>query len=96
MNYERNDTTNTSLLVNNKLSSIIIPPQSIVKKSQTVFYKESLTKDQVIEPLDKQREQVIAMEKELFGCINLEWGVDIITEDVPILQNEKYYYIHLV
>jgi pimeloyl-ACP methyl ester carboxylesterase len=96
MNYERNDTTNTSLLVNNKSLSTIIPPQALVKKSQTIFYKESLTKDEVIEPLDEQREQVFAMEKELFACMNLEWGVDIITEDVPIIQNENCYYIHLV
>ena len=33
----------------------------------------------------------------MYKCINLEWGVDIITEDIPIIDSEnKNYYIHLL
>ena len=71
-------------------------PVDYQKRSQTILYKERMKSDKVLSPLDNQREQVFEMEKELFASMNLEWGVDIITEDVPILQDEEYYYIHLV
>ena len=95
MNYEGNDTTNTSILVNSITPN---PSKSKIeyKKSQTIYIKESLMKEVIHNPLVEQREEVFKLEKELFESFNLEWGVDIITEDVPILQGEHYCYIHLL
>ena len=95
MNYEGNDTTNTSILVNNITP---YPSNSKIeyKKSQTIYIKESLMKEIIQNPLVEQREEVFKLEKELFESFNLEWGEDIITEDVPILQGENYCYIHLL
>ena len=95
MNNERNDITNTTLSLNYQRPRNIFP-SDYQKRSQTIFYKERMKTDQVLGPQEDLREQVFTMEKELFASMNLEWGVDIITEDVPILQDEEYYYIHLV
>ena len=95
MNNERNDITNTTLSLNYQRPRNIFPVD-YQKRTQTIFYKERMKNDQVLGPQEDLREQVFTMEKELFASMNLEWGVDIITEDVPILQDEEYYYIHLV
>lgn len=49
------------------------------------------------EPLPEYKSQVTTLEKELFQCLNLEWGVDIISEDVPLIdEDHKNYYIHML
>ena len=95
MNNERNDITNTTMSLNAQRPRNIFPVD-YQKRSQTILYKERMKSDKVLDPQEDQRQQVFEMEKELFASMNLEWGVDIITEDVPILQDEEYYYIHLV
>ena len=98
MEHQRNvNETDSSLVLRNQTSNILGLNNSMLKRSQTVIYKESLIQDNVVLPLFQQREIVFKLEKELFECLNLEWGVDIITEDVPIIDNiHKDYYMHLL
>ena len=89
--------TNTSLIFQKQLSSGIPLPPVLYKKSQTIYQKESRMGDTVLDPLSEQREEVFLLEKELYECINLKWGIDIISEDVPIIDgNNENYYIHLL
>jgi pimeloyl-ACP methyl ester carboxylesterase len=51
----------------------------------------------IIDPLPQFHTQVIPLEKELFQNINLEWGVDIISENIPLIdENNNNYYIHML
>ena len=89
--------TNTSLIFQKQPSSGIPLPPVLYKKSQTIYLKESRMGDTVLDPLSEQREEVFLLEKELYECINLKWGIDIISEDVPIIDGTNdNYYIHLL
>ena len=90
--------TQTSLMLQNKGSSTLPPlPQILYKKSQTIYIKDTIKDDLILEALEAQRHEVFLLEKELFSCLNLKWAEDIITEDVPIMDDiNGNYYIHLV
>ena len=78
--------TNSNLMPNNS-SSILgnsVHPPLMTKKSRTISIKESHTNDIILEALTRQRKEVFSLEKDLYGCLNLQWGEDIITEDIPI------------
>ena len=68
------------------------------EKSSTKDIKEKIKNDKIKEPLEKYKSQVFPLEKELFECINLEWGKDIISEDIPLIDDidHKNYYLHLI
>ena len=61
------------------------------KKNSIEEIKEQLKRTKTLEPLDKYESQVIPLEKELFENLNLEWGVDIISENIPLTDDKKYY-----
>ena len=103
MNNNLQTKTSTSLIfpqssytnVSN-ISTTPLPPV-LYKKSQTIFLKESHINDLVLDALHEQREEVFLLEKQLYECLNLKWGVDIITEDVPIIDGvHEEYYMHLL
>ena len=86
-------------------------PQNILKNQTTNFsskipeedknsiyhIKQSLKASKIEEPLDKYRSQIIPLEKELFSNINLQWGIDIISEDIPLINKEhNNFYIHVI
>ena len=94
------DLTNKSLILYNRTSNsqeIMPPPPVLYKKSQTIYIKESLKNDVVLEALNEQRQEVFEIEKELYSCLNLQWNIDIVTEDIPIVDNVNgNYYMHLL
>ena len=59
--------------------------------------KEKFKTHIIKEPLLEYKSQVIPLEMELFKSLNLEWGVDIISEDIPLIDEEhKNYYMHMI
>ena len=89
--------TNSYIIIKNQISNKIDLQESRYKKSQTLFIKESHVHDDIILPSLEQRDEVFNLEKELFGCLNLKWGIDFITEDIPIVDGtNNNYYMHLV
>ena len=65
--------------------------------SSTFNLKEERKNDKVKIPLEQYKSKVAPLEKELFECLNLKLGEDIISEDMPLLDdnNNSNYYIHL-
>ena len=93
------DLTFSTFLPNNKSSNIDInqPPREIYKKSQTIYIKQSHANDLIVEALKDQRKAVFHLEKDLYECLNLQWGEDVITEDIPIIDGiHENYYMHLL
>ena len=88
-----------SILMPKNSSNIIgnsIPPL-MSKKSRTISIKESHANDIILETLTQQRQEVFNLEKDLYECLNLQWGEDIITEDIPIIDGiHENYYMHLL
>ena len=69
----------------------------IYKKTQTIFLKKTYESDRIISPLTEQRKKVFDIEKQLYESLNLQWDIDIITEDVPIIDDvHDDYYMHLL
>ena len=93
------DLTNKSLMIpelNINQNNKALPP-FLYKKSQTIYIKESHINDFVLSALTEQREKVFLLEKELYECLNLQWNIDIITEDIPIIDGiHENYYMHLL
>ena len=92
------DLTSFSIINNHQASNSIsnINQSQIDDKSSTFYFKEKIKNDFIREPLNEYKSQVFPLEKELFESINLKWGIDIISEDMPIIdQNHNNYYIHM-
>ena len=88
--------TNSSFMVNKTEQEIILNQlQDSKKKNSIEIIKEELKKTKIEEPLEKYKSQVVPLEIELFKNLNLEWGVDIISEDIPLIDDKKYY-CHLI
>ena len=69
----------------------------VYKRNQTIFLRKEHLDDKVLSPLSEQRDKVFQLERKLYESINLQWDVDIITEDVPIIDNvHDDYYMHLL
>ena len=70
---------------------------SLEEKNSIYYIKQELKKEKVVEPIDKYKSQIIPLEKELFENLNLEWGVDIISEDMPLIDKKhNNYYCHII
>ena len=91
-----NSTPNS--ILNNQISNTIsILNKEEDDKSSNYYIKEKLKNDIIKTPMEKYKSQVIPLEKELFECINLKWGIDIISEDMSIIdENHNNYYIHII
>ena len=92
------DLTSFSIINNHQASNSIsnINQSQIDDKSSTFYFKEKIKNDFIREPLNEYKSQVFPLEKELFESINLKWGIDIISEDMPIIdENHNNYYIHM-
>ena len=92
------DLTHSNIIENN--SSNIFGNSSLpimMKKTRTITIKESHIDDIIFEPLTQHRQEVYDLEKDLYECLNLQWGEDIITEDIPIIDGiHDNYYMHLL
>ena len=89
--------TSQTILYNQTINTTATPINPQFGKSKTIFLEKIHQSDQIILPLDTQRDRVFELEKQLFESINLEWDVDIITEDIPVIENGvNDYYMHLV
>jgi len=91
----QNEISNLNL-VNNQTSSNM----NLIGEPETASIyniRQNCLSHTLREPLPEYKNQVANLEKELFQCLNLEWGVDIISEDVPLIdENHKNYYIHMI
>ena len=75
-----------------KIRKISMEEKSSIAKT-TIKLKNTI----VDEPLSKYKSKILPLEKELFANLNLEWGVDIISEDIPLIDiNNNEYYCHLI
>ena len=93
----KSPTIESQYILNNQINTTITPMNPIYKKSQTIFLKNHYASNEIMIPLDEQRKKVFDLEKQLYESINLQWGEDIISEDVPIIDNvHDDYYMHLV
>ena len=97
---ERAPTINSQTILNNQVEIINTTATNlnpIYKKTQTIFLKSVYSCDEIVVPLNEQRKKVFELEKQLFESINLKWDEDIVTEDIPIIDNvHNDYYMHLV
>jgi len=88
-----------SSLISNQISQTFnnYRRSSADDKSSTFYIKEEIKNDIIYEPLEKYKSQVLPLEKELFECLNLKFGEDIISEDMPLIGKEhENYYLHLI
>ena len=93
---EKNETSSSFILKNQISKATIFTNASVDEQYVIEKIKEDLKNDQLIEPLEEYKSQVYPLEKELFESINLKLGVDIISEDINLLDDDdKNYYIHL-
>ena len=60
------------------------------KKNSIQKIKTELKSNYIQEPLEKYESQVIPLEKELFANLNLVWGEDIISENIPLIEDKNY------
>ena len=89
-----NEKTNISSnnLLNNQTTDINFT-QPIINDTNSIHEIKELYKNhKIIEPLPQYKNEVMPLEIGLFKYLNLEWGVDVIYEDIPIIDNN--YYIH--
>ena len=89
-----NEDNSSSFDVNNTDFPIVLNQLS-KKKNSIEETKNEYERAKIKEPLEKYKSQVVPLEKELFENLNLEWGVDIISEDIPLTENKKCY-CHLI
>ena len=86
----------SSFIINDNQQDIILNQLVNSKKKNSIEeIKEQLKRTKTLEPLKKYESQVIPLEKELFENLNLEWGIDIISENIPLIDDKKYY-CHLI
>ena len=70
---------------------------SLDERNSIVLIKQKLKQSKVLEPIEEYKSQIMPLEKELFENLNLEWGVDIISEDMPLIdKNYNNYYCHII
>ena len=97
---ERSSTIESQLVLNNQIgiaNTTATNINPVYKKTQTILLKTYYSTNDIEVPLSEQRKKVFELEKQLFESINLKWDEDIITEDVPIIDNDHNdYYMHLV
>ena len=97
MNKEPHEITTTNLINNQNLNNTNVLKTIEEELNSTFNIKQNHKNDIIIEPLPEYKNKIISLEKELFQNINLEWGVDIISEDVPLIdKNDNRYYIHML
>ena len=97
--FERLTTLDSQLILKNQLTNNTTTASlnNIYKKSNTIFLRQSHVMDQVIAPLNEHRKKVFDLEKQLYESLNLQWDIDIVTEDIPIIDNvHDDYYMHLL
>ena len=93
MNKENNEITSTTL-INNQTSPNIISDN--IEEANSIKYMKQISKNEIIiDPFPQFKDQVMPLEKELFKCLNLEWGVDVVYEDILLIDEQhNNYYIH--
>ena len=89
--------TNAPIINNQIYVSENLSRQTTDDISSTFYIKEARKNDKILEPLEQYKSKVAPLEKQLFECLNLKLGEDIISEDMPLLDdiNNSNYYIHL-
>ena len=84
-------------LIKNQLHDNYKRKYSAEEKSSIYYTKEKLKNSKIKIPIEEYKSQVFQIEKELFENLNLEWGIDIISEDMPLIDNKNNnYYCHII
>ena len=92
----RKENNSSSIGVNDTEYPIIMNQLTNSKKKNSIEeIKNEFSKAKIKEPKEIYKSKVVPLEKELFENLNLEWGVDIISEDIPLIDDRKYY-CHLI
>ena len=89
---------NSNTLINNYTSCNLYSLSKENSEENSIYNIKEIFKNQKItEPLPEFKNQITPLEKELFKCLNLEWGIDAIYEDIPLIdENHNNYYIHML
>ena len=90
---ESNEITGNNLILN-QTSDMFLSQPTVNDTSSILQIKELYKNHKVIPPLQKFKDEVMPLERSLFKYLNLEWGVDVIYEDIPII--DENYYIHIL
>ena len=87
----------SSFIANATQQNLILSNQLINSKRKNSIeeIKEQLRRTKTLKPLGEYESQVIPLEKELFENLNLEWGVDIISENISLTDDNRNY-CHLI
>ena len=97
---ERSSTIESQLVLNNQIgiaNTTATNINPVYKKTQTILLKNYYSTNDIEVPLSEQRKKVFELEKQLFESINLKWNENIISEDIPIIDDDHNdYYMHLV
>ena len=84
-------------IIKNQIDNKCKRKYSAEEKSSIYYTKEKLKKSKIEMPIEEYKSQVFQIEKELFENLNLEWGIDIISEDMPLIDNKNNnYYCHII
>ena len=67
-----------SSIIKTQLSHSILRGKTFDDQNSTIYIEEILKNDKIKEPLQKYKSQIIPLENELFECLNLIPGIDII------------------
>ena len=85
------ENNSSSFHVNNSQNLMITNQLPISgKKNSIQKIKTEIKNNYIQEPLEKYESQVFPLEKELFENLNLEWGEDIISENIPLIEDKNY------
>ena len=97
MNNGINEISSSTLINNQTTSNLNFFSINHDETCSVNNIKELCKNQRIIDPLPEIKNQVMPLEKELIKCLNLEWGVDVIYEDVPLIdENYNNYYIHML
>ena len=79
-------------------NQVTIRRKNSLEEKSSIFKTKMQLKNTIVDvPLKDYKSNILSLEKELFSNLNLEWGVDIISEDIPLIDiNTNKYYCHLI
>ena len=75
--------------------------KNIIRPKSTIFgHEEKIGQYGILEPRLEIKARILPLEMELFTLMNLEYGTDVITEDILLVndfdESNDNYYVHLV
>ena len=85
--------------IDNTIASNVKIP-NIRQKTSLFMHEQNIEGYNILEPRAKLKAEILPLEMELFELMNLEYGKDVVTEDVLLVNDldntNNNYYVHLV